>query len=142
MTVREHTTVNVVLLLVVAMFGALGATLSRTAGTVPLVVACITAAFAGAQLVADRMKPPATAEAAPERSIMLTLLALLAALYFAGFALALPAFAGLYWRWRAGASWKACLAVTAVLIAAVYGGLTLLLRMDIYPGAFAEWLSR
>jgi len=146
MTIREHSVVNLALLLAAVLFIFLASGLTRTAATLPAIVAAITMVLAAAQLALDRRKPPPVEtirlEGVPERFLTLTLAGLLVALYVAGFVIALPIFAGLFWRWRAGASWTKAAALAAILFALLYGVITVLLRVDLYPGVLLQWLSR
>lgn len=141
---RENLAVSIGLLACSITFLVLATRLSFVAAMVPLSIALPTAVLIAAQLTIDWRRPtviPAAEAATGERSIALSMLVLLAALYLLGFAITLPVYAGIQWRNRAAGTWKAALAITIGLFAFLYGGLVQLLHIDLFEGILWTWFS-
>jgi len=146
-TRRGRIVTAIAMLAFAALFALLAWPLSAPAGRFPLAASALTAVMAALQLAADLRLPAGTAVEAParprvpERYVILWASALLAALFLAGFSIALPLFVCAYWRVRDGAPWRSAIAAGLAVFAFVHGVLVWLLRVDLYAGWAGRWLQ-
>jgi hypothetical protein len=140
---REQTLVTLGLLAFSLFFVVQSASLSRTAGSVPLTVAVLTAILVAAQLWLDARKPrpapPAPAgKAVNEKPMLLALAGLLCGLYLVGFPVALSVFTGVFW-WKREGSWRGALIAGAIVGAVVGLVVSWLPGIRLQAGLLGEW---
>lgn len=144
---REQTLVTLGLLAFSLFFVVQSASLSRTAGSVPLTVAVLTAILVAAQFFLDARKPRSATQAGKavpagkavnEKPMLLALAGLLCGLYLVGFPVALSVFTGVFW-WKREGSWRGALIAGAIVGAVVGLVVSWLPGIRLQAGLLGEW---
>jgi len=146
-TRRERNLVTGAVLAFAGLFCILSLPLSWSARRFPLFAGALTMVMASLQLIADLRHTPSEggtsqdAGTTSERSAILWAVALVAGIYLMGLSIALPVFAGLYWRMKDGARWPIVIGVSFCIVGFVEGILASLLRVELYRGMIGQWLQ-
>lgn len=142
MTFPKPAILPALLLAVALLFTVLAARLTPPGGHLPFVAGAIASALLAWQLHVDLRFATGPTPAPPRQGRLLLLLCLLlAALFLAGFVLTLPLFVILYWRFHAGAAWRASLFAGASAAALVLAGSSRWLDIPTHPGLLWSWLG-
>lgn len=142
MTFPAAATLPAFLLPAALLFTFLATRLSPPGGHLPFAAGALASALLAWQLFVDLRSPAGPKPAPPRQSRLLLLLGLLlAVLYLAGFALTLPLFVTLYWRFHAGAAWRASLLAGAAAATLVLAGSSRWLDIPAHPGLLSSWLG-
>lgn len=142
MTIPNSAILPALLMAAALLFTILAARLTPPGGHLPFVAGALASALLAWQLFADLRSAAGPTSAPPRQSRLLLLLGLLLAfLYLAGFALTLPLFVTLYWRFHAGAAWRASLLAGAASATLVLTGSSRWIDIPTHPGLLWSWLG-